>query len=57
MSDVLVLSLVFQRITFDLKLPIHELVQKAFTADELTSSSAKNRSAKNRSPKKKKDSS
>ncbi|XP_057549890.1 exonuclease DPD1, chloroplastic/mitochondrial [Amaranthus tricolor] len=41
MSDVHSLSLVLQRLTFDLKLPISELVQRAFKADELTTGNAK----------------
>jgi len=41
MSDVHSLSLVLQKITFDLKLPVTGLVQKTFTASELTVSNAK----------------
>ncbi|XP_021742634.1 exonuclease DPD1, chloroplastic/mitochondrial-like [Chenopodium quinoa] len=41
MSDVHSLSLVLQKLTFVLELPIAGLVQRAFTVDELTSSSTK----------------
>lgn len=41
LSDVRSLSLVLQKITFDLKLPIAGLVQKTFTASELNVSNAK----------------
>lgn len=41
MADVHILSLVLQRLTIDLELPKAGLVQKTFTANELTSSNAK----------------
>ncbi|KAJ9185972.1 hypothetical protein P3X46_005538 [Hevea brasiliensis] len=44
MSDVNTLSLVFQRLTFDLKLTLDSLVAKSFTASDLTNVKKKNSS-------------
>lgn len=42
MSDVNVLSMVFQRLIFELKIPSSGLVERAFSASDLSSPKKKN---------------
>lgn len=42
MSDVMSLSMILQRLTFDLKLPLSGLVERSFSASDLTNSKKKN---------------